>query len=318
LAESRQPEVDALTAQLVDAAANAEAMTAQLKIARLGAALVPGLQQQIADLLAYKAAHPDVPSVWKPLYDDYLTTGLSGWTLNVGPRPTVDASTGRKENVVVNPDGSVTLYARRNGTTITSCDIISKHRPLPVHFAYEIDVQFGGYLGVGMFPCPAWFKTIEGGGGELDGLEYMGGRLGHPGLDGKMVWKMTAIGLPAASPLVQAQEQLLDFITAHNVDPFALNTWRWEKTDGRFEVFINGTAAAAITRAEFDAVKGSSAGMWDKNFENPALHWYTRSTWQVGPPSDTKVTSASAGPVPANWTESSMTISRMVAEEYVG
>lgn len=235
------------------------------------------------------------------------------WQINTGSRPAVDSSSGQKAMTQFGPDG-LRLSAQPAGAKIASCDVISKH-PLPRYRAVEMDLEFTGYLGSGMFPCPYWSK---GGGGEFDGVEHMGALAGT-----NMQWKMTAIALPAGSPLVQVQKALVPFFRANGIDPAARNTWRWEHTDGKAELLIRGLSVATITRDEFDGpgpiMKGSKTplwpakpGRWDTQFEDPAKTWYTRHTWQVGPRADGKA-GGMGGTVPADWTGSSFLISRMVA-----
>jgi hypothetical protein len=263
-------------------------------------ATVAGLEATIADLRAQLKP-------WQPFHT-YDLTRDEGWQINTGARPTVDSSTGQKAMVNFGPDG-LRLSAQPAGTKIASCDVIAKFVPLPTYRAVEMDVQFSGPLGSGMFPAPYWTKTIENGGGEFDGVEYMGALAGTK--DDAYSWKMTAIGLPATTPLKQVQKPLKPFFAANNLDPTAKHTWRWEHTNGKVELLIDGASAATITRGDYDTKYG--VGAWDKQFENPAYHWYIRHTWQVGPRGDGK-TGGMGGAVPAEWAGTSFLISRLVVE----
>lgn len=276
----------------------------------VAAALVKDLRGQVAALTAKLAA----VDPWQVLHT-YDLTRDEGWQINTGARPSVDFSTGQKGMVNFGPDG-LRLTAQPAGTKIASCDIIAKFVPLPTFRAIEMDLEFSGPLGPGLFPAPYWTKTIEGGGGEFDGVEQLGALAGTD-----MQWKMTAIALPATSPLIQIQKPLVPFFKAHDIDPTAKNTWRWEHTDGKVELLINGLSAATITRTEFDAAGPlkngtplwpAKPGRWDSQFQDAAKHNYVRHTWQVGPRGDGKP-GGMGGTVPKDWAGSSFLISRMVA-----
>jgi hypothetical protein len=264
------------------------------------------LRKQVADLTAEL-------SPWKLLHT-YDVTKDEGWQINTGSRPTVDSSVNTRGNVAFTPSGLV-LTAQRTASGISSCDIISKFAPMPTNFAFEADIQFGGYIGPGMFPCPFWFKYVEGVGGELDGVEYMGGRANSTNtLDRAKKWKTTAISLPATSPLKQLDKELSTVLD--KMDMMAKHTWRYEHPPGEIEIFIDGQSITGITRADFDATT-KTPGLWDKNFELPDKHFYTRHTWQVGPPTVSGHYNA-GGAVPGTWQKSTMTITRMLSFQMRG
>lgn len=284
-----------------------------------------GAEKALADHM--QAAHPPAPapapapSPWTPLRRHDLTRD-EGWTIGTGPRPTVQASINKRETVAFTPAGLV-LTAKRVGNEIHSCDITSRHAPLPTHFAVELDLAFSGDpLGPGLFPAPLWTKTLDGSGGELDGWEAIGAYWTATGkTERSMRHKMTAIALPATSPLLQWQRPLAP--TLDSLDLTVTRTYRWEKTPGAFAMLLDGRTIAVITRADVDGpgplVAGkplplwaAKPGRWDTQFE--AGQWYTRHTWQVG--SRTTPGFDNAGPLPTTWRESRMHISRLQTWTY--
>ena len=269
---------------------------------RLGWAVVIVVAVVAVVVLAPVGAGPDgrdPTSRWQHLHTFDLTRN-EGWEFTVGTRPNVDSARYDEQQTSFGPHGMTITPMDQVGTYVTS-DAKARFAPLPNYFALDADVTLGGYLGPGMFPA-LWLRPISGE-GELDVFEYMGGRQGTP-----LLWKSSVITTPytdgVGNPVWKQVEKPLPLEDAEGT-----HHWRYEKTPGRITVSVDGKRLATITREEFDAQNG--AGTWESNFEQPHQQWYPRLTYQVGPPSD-GTSFNSAGFVPSGWTESTMTLTRLI------
>jgi hypothetical protein len=292
--DTRDADVEAVQASTASelALAQSTAETA-LASATQNQAVIDTLRAQIA------AAQPPAGYATHYIFD---YTKDQGFYQTKGRRANVDSTTNRAEQTSFGPEG-MTIKAEVVDGVVYSSDAQARFAPFPRYFIYDVDVTMGGWIGMGCFPAFFWFKATDGSAGELDGVEFM------PNHESAAYrWKVTAISLmPQTSPLKQVSKGIAAAVA--KLDMTKKHRWRYAKTPGKIEVFIDGVSVASITREEFDAAT-KTPGLWDKNFENPAIHWYARHTYQFGPPT-TKGYNA-AGSIPKDFQSSSFTLARGV------
>jgi hypothetical protein len=294
---SRQPEVDALTARLAQTTADlsqandtAADLAEQLKTARAGAALVPGLQTRVAELMARVAELEKPPPVVTPPTTDipagyrllrkFDLSKNEGWVLETG-KPSNADGVDRPANVKfgAGPEGkSMELLANREGSTVYTCDARGSFQAIPnyhrVRWVIEKDpMEPGVWPGL-------WARPLGGGEGEIDYWEQFYANAAKS-------WPVDAGTLhttPYDATHKQVQRKLPDMTKGGRY------TIEFELAPGVARWWVNGVKATEITKAQFDAATGNR---WDAMYGQASKNWYLRCTQQAG--------GIGGGPIPATF-----------------
>lgn len=245
------------------------------------------LRERIAEL---ESQIDNVPPGWVTLYDS--TFGVDdGWTKNQETQSN-DNSYNTPANVSFGSRGMVLLSKRQNmgGRPYTTADVLGRHIAVPNYFRAEVTATLP--TDYGQWPCPLWFRPLNGNDGEIDVVE---------------TWPHDWNGVPRLYVTLhdkysnnRKEGARLDYSKLPNPDPAVPHTYVVEKVKDRITFSVDGVTVYSWEKATINP----KFKLWfDTIFENPDRTWYPRMTTQMGEPN-------ARDPKP-EWNQSEMIIHRL-------
>lgn len=211
------------------------------------------------------------PAGWTLRYSTDFSN-LDGWTVREETQDN-DNSRNLRKNVVAGPDG-LTIHARRESgynRPFTSGEIHGSSEALKVPNYFRAEVTAEVMDEKGLWPAALWFRPVAHSDGEIDVMEYMGGR--PENLDRKRI-AVTMHNEYGATQASLKDPIYIDQLTRDTVT--GVHTYTIEKTPGQIKVWIDGDEEdASVFRA-------ADASWWNRIMEVEGRQWYPRITLQVG------------------------------------
>lgn len=231
-----------------------------------------------------------VPTGWATLYDSKFDKD-DGWTKNQETQSN-DTSYNTPKNVSFGARGMVLLSKREalGGRPYTTADVLGRHIRVPNYFRAEVTATLPTEYG--QWPCPLWFRPLNGSDGEIDVVE---------------TWPHDWNGVPRLYVTLHDKYEnkrkegaRLDYSKLPNPDPKAPHTYVVEKVKDRITFSVDGVKIYSWEKA---AINAEFKKWFDTVFENPTREWYPRVTTQMGEPN-------ARDPKP-EWSQSEMVIHRL-------
>lgn len=191
---------------------------------------------------------------------------LSNWTRENGQASNT-YSYDKSSNVTM-AGGVMSIRGARetapNGAEFTSGDALGRHVTVPNYFTAEVSARLP--YGQGIWPCPLWFRPLNGSDGEIDVMEQFGT------VPYQKVTLHNAYG--TGHKMVSATKR---WDALPNPSQTAEHLWRIVKAPNSVKVWCDSILIADL--APEDAPAGFD---WATILENPARTWYPRITLQLG------------------------------------
>ncbi|HEX8390528.1 MAG TPA: family 16 glycosylhydrolase [Candidatus Saccharimonadales bacterium] len=232
---------------------------------------------------------------WTPLYSTEFQN-LTGWSVRDEAQNN-DNSRNIAANVVpasVAGGKGLKIYGKRQSgyaVPYTSGEIHGTGTGLIVPNYFRAEV-IGTSMDVsGLWPCLLWFRPQNANDGEIDVMEYMGGRSEN------LTRKRIAVTMHNEYGATQDSiKKPIYFDQLSNPSVTAKHKYVLEKRPGSIKVIIDDEVTSTFTAAD--------KAWWNRIMEVQGRTWYPRITLQIGSGSATSVV---PNP-PASWTQSEMTV----------
>lgn len=240
---------------------------------------------------------PTQPPGWELHYETDFSD-LSGWQVRDETQSN-DNSRNIPDNVLPGSVGSgegLTILGKREpgyNRPFTSGEIhgVSDELVLPNYFRAEVVGRVTDESGI--WPALLWFRPVNSDDGEIDVMEYMGGR---PENDDRQRFAVTMHN--EYGPTQDSAKGPIFIDKLDNDSVTGTHRYTIEKTPGQIKVWIDDDVEHA------SVFSSSDKDWWNEIMEAPGRTWYPRITLQVGAGSGKAVV-----PNPdASWSESSLEV----------